>query len=107
MPIEDRYLGDGVYASFDGYHVVLDLRAQDGITRIALEPQVLDALNAYVADIQNAAREGTLPATKGGIGCTFCNGTGSASSAHSADGKVVDWFEKHHGTCSKCKGSGI
>ena len=26
---EDTYLGDGVYASYDGYHIWLDLRAQD------------------------------------------------------------------------------
>ena len=26
MPTKDLYLGDGVYASFDGYGVVLDLR---------------------------------------------------------------------------------
>ena len=27
--IEDLYLGDGVYASFDGYHITLDLRATE------------------------------------------------------------------------------
>lgn len=43
----DDYLGDGVYASFDGYHIVLDLRGQDSFTRIALEPPVFDALVAY------------------------------------------------------------
>ena len=42
------YLGDGVYATFDGYHVVLDLRGQDDTTRIALEPDVLKSLNAFV-----------------------------------------------------------
>jgi len=54
--IEDMYLGDGVYASFDGYHIVLDLRAQDD-TKIALEPAVLDALAAYVAKVREAAKE--------------------------------------------------
>lgn len=39
----EDYLGDGVYASYDGYHVILDLRAQDA-SRIALEPAVLAAL---------------------------------------------------------------
>ena len=43
----DEYLGDGVYASHDGYHIVLDLRGQDSFTRISLEPQVLDALDRY------------------------------------------------------------
>ena len=46
MKTED-YLGDGVYASFDGYHIVLDLRAQDNTTRIALEPAVMHALEQF------------------------------------------------------------
>jgi hypothetical protein len=45
--IDDVYLGDGVYASFDGYHIVLDLRGQDNHTRIALEPIVMEALVNY------------------------------------------------------------
>lgn len=49
--IEDRYIGDGVYASFDGYHIILDLRAQDNTTRIALEPPVLDELLRFRKDI--------------------------------------------------------
>ena len=53
--IEDRYLGDDVYASFDGYHIVLDLRGQDNLTRIALEPAVMSALNQFNLDIVNAA----------------------------------------------------
>lgn len=48
--IEDRYLGDGVYASFDGYHIVLDLRKQDASV-IALEPKVLARLDAFRADV--------------------------------------------------------
>lgn len=54
---DDTYLGDGVYASFDGYGVVLDLRAQDSTTRIALEPSVLRALNEYWERIQKHYRE--------------------------------------------------
>ena len=41
-----RYLGDGVYASFDGFAIVLDLRQLDD-SRIALESEVLDALIEY------------------------------------------------------------
>ncbi len=53
MPqIEDRYLGDGVYASFDGYYIVLDLRAHNSTTRIALKPEVLAQLNHYVEDLR-------------------------------------------------------
>ncbi len=49
--LEARYIGDGVYASFDGYHIILDLRAQDSTTRIALEPDVFDALLQYRNDL--------------------------------------------------------
>lgn len=58
-PIED-YLGDGVYASFDGYTITLDLRAQEPtlpITRIALEPPVLDALLRFRTWATGKARE--------------------------------------------------
>ena len=47
MPENSQYLGDGVYASFDGYQIWLDLRGQDNTTRIALEPAVMDALVRY------------------------------------------------------------
>lgn len=52
-----EYLGDGVYASFDGYHVVLDLRGQDNTTRIALEPAVLDRLFDYRRALMKAAEK--------------------------------------------------
>jgi hypothetical protein len=45
-----RYLGDGVYASFDGYHIWLGLDATTQI--IALEPEVLSALNKFAADLK-------------------------------------------------------
>ena len=48
---EERYIGDGVYASSDGYHIIRDLRAQDNTTRIALEPPVFDALLKYRDDL--------------------------------------------------------
>jgi hypothetical protein len=54
MNSHDSYLGDGVYASFDGYHVILELRAQPPTTpttRIALEPAVFDRLVEYRARI--------------------------------------------------------
>lgn len=47
-----RYIGDGVYASFDGYHVWLTTENGYRVTnRIALEPPVLAALNRYVEDL--------------------------------------------------------
>lgn len=45
--IPDEYLGDGVYASFDGFQIWLDLRAQDSTTRIALDPSVFAHLLKY------------------------------------------------------------
>jgi hypothetical protein len=44
----ERYLGDGVYASFDGYQIWLDTRGQHPKNSIALEPSVLQALEEYV-----------------------------------------------------------
>lgn len=52
----ERYIGDGVYASFDGYHIILDLRAQDA-SRIALEPTVWDRLVQYREDILSLQTE--------------------------------------------------
>ncbi len=48
--LDDRYLGDGVYASHDGYRIVLDLRGQDDTTRISLDPQVQEALARFRHD---------------------------------------------------------
>lgn len=45
-----RYLGDSVYASFDGYHIILTTengRPSDPSNQIALEPSVLNALKGY------------------------------------------------------------
>ena len=49
--MEDRYLGDGVYASFDGFMIWLDLRGQDSTTKIALEPGVFNGLIKYNQDV--------------------------------------------------------
>lgn len=42
------YLGDSVYAEFDGYHVILTTENGDGPSnRICLDPGVLDCLDRY------------------------------------------------------------
>lgn len=49
------YLGDSVYASFDGYHIILT--TENGYkpsNTIALEPEVLDALYLYVENLKNS-----------------------------------------------------
>ena len=58
MEQEKVYLGDGVYASFDGMHVIL--RTYDGITwgaPIALDRHVLAALVLYARRIGLLAKE--------------------------------------------------
>jgi hypothetical protein len=43
-----RYIGDGVYAEYDGYQIVLTTENGYEVTnRIALEPSVLDSLIEY------------------------------------------------------------
>lgn len=44
------YIGESVYVQFDGYHIILTTEnglPGDPSNLIALEPNVLDALNAY------------------------------------------------------------
>jgi len=48
--IEQRYLGDGVYASYDGYHIWLAVNDHTNKV-VALEPPVLKALMEYERDI--------------------------------------------------------
>jgi hypothetical protein len=45
------YLGDGVYASCDGWHIWLRTSRESGVHEIALEPPVIDALIEYVKSI--------------------------------------------------------
>lgn len=51
VEFEKRYLGDGVYASFDGYHVWLHVNHHESPPCVALEPPVIDALNRYFRDV--------------------------------------------------------
>lgn len=48
--MEERYLGDGVYASFDGYHIVLAVNHHANRV-VALEPDVMEALIEYYKQI--------------------------------------------------------
>jgi hypothetical protein len=50
-PVPPVYLGDGVYASFDGYQIWLHVGAHTASPVAALEPAVLDALNAYAKQV--------------------------------------------------------
>lgn len=42
-----EYLGDGVYASFDGWQIWLTTTRENGTHTIAIEPITLDRLLAY------------------------------------------------------------
>ncbi len=56
--MEKVYLGDAVYAAFDGYAIALT--TEDGIdvtNEIVLEPEVLRALDNYRRRIAEAAQE--------------------------------------------------
>ena len=44
---EKAYLGDGVYVHHDGYKIILTTPREDGEHYIALEPEVLEALDRY------------------------------------------------------------
>lgn len=46
-PVPSIYLGDGVYASFDGYHIWLHLNDHRSPGLIALEPDVYASLRDY------------------------------------------------------------
>jgi hypothetical protein len=48
------YLGDGVYAAFDGYALVLT--TEDGLrttNTVVIEPEVYDSLRQYVEQLQS------------------------------------------------------
>jgi hypothetical protein len=44
---KETYLGDGLYASFDGWHIVLRAPRQEGDHIVALEPEVFASLVTY------------------------------------------------------------
>jgi hypothetical protein len=56
---KETYLGDGVYASYDGFQIWLRTPREEGDHRIALEPEVLARFLEY-RDHLVAALKGTL-----------------------------------------------
>ncbi len=51
------YLGDGVYANYDGYHVVLELKEQESAPKIFLDPDVIKAMGDYMKTIHGIVKE--------------------------------------------------
>ena len=64
QPMENiqTYLGDGVYATYDGHYILLDLRGQQmphqELVLIALEPEVLDSLDRFRKTIKDLSLKG-------------------------------------------------
>lgn len=48
-----QYIGDGVYAAFDGYQVWLRAERHGQMHEIAIEPAVWGALRRYVGGIDH------------------------------------------------------
>lgn len=48
---KDKYLGDGVYASFDGYQIWLAVNDHTNKV-VALDPNVSDALVNYISELK-------------------------------------------------------
>lgn len=59
-----EYLGDGVYASFDGYQIWLAANHPHSNQRVALEPEV------YAALLQYADRVKAFYAARAALGAT-------------------------------------
>ncbi len=54
MPDKETYLGDGLYASFDGYQFKLRTPRDDGDHEVYLEDATLAAFLEYVKRVQEA-----------------------------------------------------
>jgi hypothetical protein len=55
--MDEEYLGDGVYASFDGYYIWLRVEREGRDEKIALEPSVYHALQNYANTLKEKNHE--------------------------------------------------
>ena len=55
----EQYLGDGVYALFDGYQIWLKVMRDGREERIALEPEVFLTLSEFAGECWNIKTEPT------------------------------------------------
>jgi hypothetical protein len=51
----ERYLGDGLYASFDGFAITLRAPRENGDHYVVLEPDVYLALTKFVEHLKQEA----------------------------------------------------
>lgn len=54
--IEPKYIGDGVYASFDGFQIWLTVGHHEAAPLVALEPQAFAGLLRYAKAINQLAK---------------------------------------------------
>ena len=47
----ETYLGDGLYASYDGYMITLFCERENGRHYVCLEPEVVDELVKYLRKV--------------------------------------------------------
>lgn len=53
------YVGDGVYAKFDGWHIILSTSTPPGKNPFYLEFEVLDNINQFYDRIKKENTDGT------------------------------------------------
>lgn len=63
--MSEAYLGDGVYASFDGYSMTLALPCQPGGVEIVIDPSVYQALVKFWEESHRPPDEGTVMSIDG------------------------------------------
>jgi hypothetical protein len=54
------YLGDGLYATFDGWDVTLTAPLESGIRWVVLEPMVLDNFLSWIESLKPKNEQTTL-----------------------------------------------
>lgn len=52
MNVTEVYLGDGLYASYDGWQVELRAPQEHGDQKVFLEPNVLQAFLSYIESLK-------------------------------------------------------
>jgi hypothetical protein len=52
----DHYLGDGLYAAFDGYQIRLWTQREDGVHEVFLDDVALAAFELFVSRIREDAK---------------------------------------------------
>lgn len=50
--MKETYLGDGLYASFDGWQIILRAPRETGDHWVGLEPEVLNNLLRYIQELK-------------------------------------------------------